>query len=194
MKRIVMGIVMMALFGTAAHAVELKLSAQALERTLAQQLFKDNGRYYMRGKADSACYVYAENPKVSFNADRVVIHVTTHSKLGTALRGTCLGVGLNADADVSVLPEAQGESIGFRDARIDNLSESKELNYFLIPFLSKKLPQEMKINIADQLRAVIATSNTTIGYTLTLDELKVHSMVVSGNALVVDFDGAVSVK
>jgi len=189
-----MGLATMALLGSTAHAVELKLSAQVLERTLAKQLFKDNGRYYMRGNATSPCFVYAENPKVSFKDDRIVIHVTTHSKLGTSIKGTCLGVGLNADADVSVVPEAEGESIGFRDARVDNLSESKEVNYFLIPFLSKKLPQEMKINIADQLRAVIATSDATIGYTLTLDELKVHSMIVSGKALVVDFDGSVSVQ
>jgi hypothetical protein len=194
MKRIVMAFVMMALMGSAAHAVEVKLSAQALERTLSKQLFKDNGRYYMRGNATSACYVFAENPKVSFKDDRIVIHVTTHAKLGTSIKSTCIGVGLNTDADVSVVPEALGESIGFRDARVDSLTESKEVNYFLIPFLSKKLPQEMKINIAEQLRAVIATSNTTIGYTLTLDDLKVHSMVVSGNALVVDFDGNVSVK
>jgi hypothetical protein len=178
-----------------ARAVELKISAQALERTLAKQLFNaEGGRYYIRGKADSPCYVYAEDPKVSFNADRIVVHVKTHSKLGTSIKGTCLGVSLNAEADVSIVPEAEGESIGFRDARVDNLTESKELNYFLIPFLSKKLPQEMKINAADQLRAVISTSTQSIGYEIKLDEMKIHSMMVSGDALVVDFDGSLSVK
>jgi hypothetical protein len=178
-----------------ARAVELKISAQALERTLAKQLFNaEGGRYYIRGKADSACYVYAEDPKVSFNADRIVVHVKTHSKLGTSIKGACLGVTLNAEADVSIVPEALGESIGFRDARVDNLTESKELNYFLLPFLSKKLPQEMKINAADQLRTVISTSTQSIGYEIKLDDMKIHSMMVSGDALVVDFDGSLSVK
>jgi hypothetical protein len=178
-----------------ARAVELKISAQALERTLAKQLFNaEGGRYYIRGKADSACYVYAEDPKVSFNADRIVVHVKTHSKLGTSIKGACLGVSLNAEADVSIVPEALGESIGFRDARVDNLTESKELNYFLLPFLSKKLPQEMKINAADQLRTVISTSTQSIGYEIKLDDMKIHSMMVSGDALVVDFDGSLSVK
>jgi len=142
-------------FGTAAHAIEIKISSQALERTLVKQLFTaEGGRYYIRGKADSPCFVYAEAPKVSFNADRIVIHVKTHAKLGTSIKGACIGVSLNTEADVSVVPEAEGESIGFRDARVENLSESKELNYFLIPFLSKKLPQEMKVNAADQLRGI----------------------------------------
>jgi len=177
-----------------AHAIEIKISSQALERTLVKQLFTgEGGRYYIRGKADSPCFVYAEEPKVSFNADRIVIHVKTHAKLGTSIKGACLGVSINTEADVSVVPEAEGESIGFRDARVENLSESKELNYFLIPFLSKKLPQEMKVNAADQLRQIISTSTQTTGYALTLDEMKIHSMQVSGDSLVVDFDGSLSV-
>jgi len=177
-----------------AHAIEIKISSQALERTLVKQLFTaEGGRYYIRGKADSPCFVYAEEPKVSFVADRIVIHVKTHAKLGTSIKGACLGVSINTEADVSVVPEAEGESIGFRDARVENLSESKELNYFLIPFLSKKLPQEMKVNAADQLRQIISTSTQTTGYALTLDEMKIHSMQVSGDSLVVDFDGSLSV-
>ena len=180
---------------TQARAIEIKVSSQALERTLQKQLFTaDGGRYYIRGKADTPCFVYAEDPKVTFVADRIVIHIKTHAKLGTAIKGSCLGVSLNTEADVSVLPEAQGESIGFRDARIEKLSESKELDYFLVPFLSKKLPQEMKVNAADLLRQLLATSTQTTGYDLTLDEMKIHSMQVTGDTLVVDFDGSLSVR
>ena len=115
-----------ALSPSQAHAIELKISSQALERTLTKQLFTaEGGRYYIRGKADSPCFVYVEDPKVSFKDDRIVIHVKTHAKLGTSLHGSCLGVSLNTEADVSVVPEAQGESIGFRDPRVENLSESK---------------------------------------------------------------------
>jgi hypothetical protein len=182
------------LLTSSARAVELRVSAEALERTLVKQLFTaEGGRYYIRGKADSPCFAYAEDPKVSFDADRVVVHVKAHAKLGTSIRGACLGVSLNTEADVSVIPEAEGESIGFRDARVDHLSESKELNYLLVPFLSKKLPQEMKINAAEQLRTVVSTSKQSIGYELKLDEMKIHSMTVSTDTLVVDFDGIVSV-
>src|SRR5690349_1871625 len=150
----------LALFSASrASALEVKVSAEALERTLKAQLFSGpDGRYYMRGDAHSACYVYAESPHVVFKDDRVVVHVHTHSKLGTGLRSTCLGVGLTADADVSLLPEAEGESIGFRDARIDHLSESRELNFFLVPFLSHKLPAEMKVNAADLIGKLLSES------------------------------------
>src|ERR1700722_10728030 len=118
-----------------ASAIEVRVSAQALERTLQAQLFNGpQGRYYIRGDAASACYVYAESPHVTLVEDRVVVHVHTKAKFGTAVHGACLGVSLTTDADVSLIPEAEEESIGFRDARIERLSQSKELNFVLAPF------------------------------------------------------------
>jgi hypothetical protein len=178
----------------AAHAIEIKVSAHALERTLNAQLFSGpDGKYYFRGNATSPCFAYAQDPKISFKDERIVIHVKTRAKLGTKLGGSCLGVGLTTDADVSVVPDAQGESIGFRDPRVDKLSESNELNFLLIPFLSKKLPQQMKLNAADLIRQLLVKSAEATGYDMKLDHLKIHSMQVSGDALVVDFDGDLSV-
>ncbi len=178
-----------------ARAIEVKVSAQALERTLRTQLFNGpGGRYYMRGDATSACSVYAEDPHVTFRDDRVVVHVRTRAKLGTALHGNCLGLTLNTDADVSFVPEAEGESVGFRDARVERLSESKELNFLLVPFLSHKLPSQMKVNAADLMGKLLSQSAATTGYTLSLETLKLHSMQVDHNALVVDVDAGLSVE
>jgi hypothetical protein len=177
-----------------AHAIEVKVSAQALERTLQTQLFNGpDGRYYMRGDATSACFVYAEKPQVSFKDDRVVVHVHTKAKLGGALHGACVGVSLATDADVSFVPDAEGESVGFRDARIEKASDSKELNFLLVPFLSHKLPSQMKVNAAEIMRKLLGQSVAATGYTLTLDTLKLHSMVVDHDALVVDVDAGLGI-
>ena len=179
----------------AARAIEIKVSAQALERTLNAQLFNGpQGRYYFRGGPQSACFAYAQEPKVSFKDERIIIHVKTQAKLGTSVRGMCLGVDLKTEADVSVIPDAQGESIGFRDPRIEHLSENKELDFLLVPFLSKKLPQQMKLNAAELIRQLLTKSNEATGYEVKLDNLKIHSMQVSGDALVVDFDGDLTVR
>jgi hypothetical protein len=178
-----------------ASAIEVKITAQALERTLKTQLFNGpEGRYYIRGNANSSCYVYADSPRVSFKDDRVVVHVHTRSKLGTSLYGTCVGVGLNTEADVSVIPDAEGETIGFRDARIEHISESRELNFLLVPFLSHKLPQQMKINAADLMRQALSRSVETTGYAFTLTTLKIHSMLVQGEKLVLDADAGMNVN
>src|ERR1700712_1015339 len=95
-----------------ASATEMKISAKALERTLRTQLFNGpEGRYYIRGDARSTCFVYADDPHVSFVQDRIVVHVHTKSKLGAGIRGACVGVSLATEADVSLIPDAEGEAI-----------------------------------------------------------------------------------
>lgn len=183
-----------ALSALPARALEVRISAQALQRTLQAQLFNGpQGRYYMRGNATSACYVYAEQPKVTFKDDRVWVHVRTHARLGTGLKGACLGVSLTTDADVSFVPEAEGSSVGFRDARIERASDSRELNFFLVPFLSRKLPTQMTVDIAGTTGKLLSQSVASTGYALTLNSLKLHSMTVDHNSLVVDLDAALSV-
>jgi hypothetical protein len=177
-----------------ASAIEVRISSQALERTLRAQLFNSpEGRYYMRGSVKSACYVYADSPRVSFVKDRVVVHVHTRAKLGTSIAGACIGVSLDTNADVSMIPDAREETIGFRDARIERLSESRELNFLLVPFLDRKLPDQMKVNAADLMRQLLSRSIETTGYAFSLTSLKLHSMVVEGNKLVLDADAGLNV-
>jgi hypothetical protein len=183
-----------------AAATEVRVTAPALERTLKGQLFTVPGpsgqpeRYYLKGSATSACAAYAEDPHVSFRDDRIVVHLRTHSKLGTSIHGTCVGISLNTETEVSFIPVAEGESIGFRDAKIDHLSDNKELNFLLEPFLSKKLPAEMKMNAAAVLRTLLVHAPDQTGYKLTLTELKLHSMQVDGQELVADLDAKIRVE
>lgn len=199
MRRVSISLLLVtALFFTAttgARAIEVKVSANALERTLRAQLFNGpDGRYYLRGSRLSSCYVYADSPHVTFTGDRIVVHVHTRSRLGASVLGACVGLSLSTNADVSLVPEGEGESIGFRDARIERLSESRELNFLLVPFLSGKLPAQMKVNAAELMRQLLTRSTETTGYTLTLDSLKMHSMLVQGDALVVDVDAGMNVN
>lgn len=178
-----------------AHAVEMRVSRDAIERTLKQQLFGGpDGRYYLKGNNHSGCFTYAEDPKLTFVQDRIVVRVKTHSLLGAALHGACLGVPVSIPAEVSLAPNAEGETIGFRDARLDRVSDQRELNFLLSPFLSHQVPSSMKVNAADLLRKALADSTVTAGFKVTLDRLKIHSVIIDGDSLVVDVDGDLSVK
>jgi hypothetical protein len=189
----------LAVLPLAGRAVELKVSRAALDRTLKQQLFSGpDGRYYLKGDARSACSVYAYEPELSFVADRIVVKVKTRARLGKSMAGKCLGVSLAPMAEVSMVPDAEGETIGFRDARVERVSDSKELNFLLMPFLSHQIPSSMKVNAAEVMRKALEGSTLTTGYKLSLDRLKIHSMVINtglaGDWLVVDVDGDLSVK
>jgi hypothetical protein len=176
-------------------AVELKISRDAIERTLKQQLFNGpDGRYYLKGNPKSACPIYAENPELSFADDRIVVKVKTHARLGKSVGGACLGLTLVLPAEVSLAPNGENETIGFRDARLDHVSDHQELNFVLTPFLSHQIPSAMKVNAADLLRKALEGSTASSGYKVTLVKLKIHSVEIEGDALVVDADGGLSVK
>lgn len=176
-------------------AVELTISRDALERTLKQQLFSGpQGVYYLKGDVQAPCSITAENPRLAFEQDRIVVRMKTHARIGKTVGGACLGMALTFPAEVSLAPDAEGESIGFRDARLDKISDQKEVNFVLTPFLRRDVPASMKVNAADLLRKALEGSTASSGYKVTLDRLKIHSIVIQGDALVVDVDGDISVK
>jgi hypothetical protein len=189
------GLLLLACAAVRADAVELTVTRAALERTLKQQLFSGpDGRYYLKGNAQSGCYTYAQDPQLSFEQDRIVVRMKTVARLGQRMGGACLGISLATPAEVSLAPDAQGEAIGFRDAQVDRVSDQKELNFLLMPFLRHQIPSSMKVNAADLLRKALAGSTATSGYAVSLNRLKIHSIVIQGDALVVDADGDLSVK
>jgi hypothetical protein len=193
--RILAAALILAAAAAQAGAVELKVSRDALERTLRQQLFSGpDGRYYLKGNAQSACYVYAEDPKLKFVEDRIVVQLKTHAKLGQKVAGACIGIALSLPAEVSLAPDGEGETVGFRDARVDKVSDHQELNFVLTPFLSHQVPSGMKVNAADLLRKALENSTATSGYKVSLERLKIHSVQIDGDNLVVDMDADLSVK
>jgi hypothetical protein len=189
------GLFLMSLGTGLCSAVELKVSRDALQRTLKEQLFNGpNGRYYLKGSEQTACSIYADDPQLSFVQDRILVRLKTHARIGTSVRGTCIGIALSPTSEVSVAPEGDGETLGFHDARVEKISQQREMNFVLSPFLSHKIPSSMKVNAADLLRKALEGSTATSGYKVSLERLKIHSIRIQGDAVVVDVDGDLSVK
>jgi hypothetical protein len=111
------GVWLLVLCGPELRALDLKVGAQPLQHALVKQLFSAaDGRYYLRGNRTSACYLYAQNPQLHFGGDRIYLDLHLSGKLGGSFAGECLGFSWAGDAEVSMLPQAQGSMIGFTDA------------------------------------------------------------------------------
>jgi hypothetical protein len=195
-RRILLASLLLALgLSRSAHAVELKVNRGAIDRTLKQQLFGGpDGRFYLKGDAKSPCYAYVDDPQVLFGPDRILVQLKTHAKLGKAFGSSCFGITLNLPTVVSLAPDAEGEVVGFRDAKLDKITDQKELNFILAPFLSRQVPSSMKVNAADLLRKSLAGSTANSGYKISLDRLKIQNIHIEGENLVVDGDGDISVQ
>jgi hypothetical protein len=170
-------------------AGDFKVSSGALERTLRARLFNTpDQRYYLRGDARSACNLYAEDPHLSFSGDRILVRVHTAGRVGKQIAGRCVGFPVSMNTVISLAPTAEGETIGVTDARMDRLSDSAEVNFILTPFLSHKLPSNIKINAATVLREILTKSTETSGYPLTLEKLDLRQVHVNDKFLIVTYD------
>ena len=123
-----------------------------------------------------------------------MVKIKTHARLGQSVHGACLGISLAPTSEVSLEPYGEGETIGFRDAQMIKVSDRRELNFLLSPFLSHQVPSSMKVNAAELLKKALEGSTATSGYKVSLDKLKIHSVQIQGDDLVVDADGDISVK
>jgi len=188
-------LLILALGAVSSQAVELKISRDVVQKTLKQQLFSGpDGRYYLKGSAQTPCYVYAEDAQLSFAGDRVVVNLKTHSKLGKTWGNSCLGLTLSNVPAVSLAPFGAGEMLGFRDAKLDKIVDQKELNFFLTPFLSHQLPSNMQVNAADLLRRALVGSTAATGFKISLNKLEIRSMRIVGNDIIIEADGDIDVK
>jgi len=151
-------------------------------------------RYHLKGNAHSACAAYADDAELSFAQDRITVPGKTHARLRKAVHGACLGISLEPTSEVSLEPYGEGETIGLRNAEVIRVSDQRELNFLLAPFLSHQVPSSMKVNAAELLRKVPEGSTASSGYKVSLDRLKIHQVLIQADDLIVDADRDISVK
>jgi hypothetical protein len=135
------GILLLCAGAAECRAVELRVSREALERTLKQQIFSgQGGRFYLKGSPQTGCSVYAEDDDLRFVQDRIVVRVKTRARMGKSMCGTCIGISLSPTAEVPLAPFGEGEAIGFGDAQLLKLSDQRELNFLPTRFISHQVP------------------------------------------------------
>ena len=102
-----------------ARAVELHLQFGALERMLADQLFTQEGRRYVRGSKTARCnFAYLESPRVQSSAGRLVIHARFTGRSAANLLGQCVGLGDAFDLTITAAPQYRDGNIGLREVRV----------------------------------------------------------------------------
>jgi hypothetical protein len=100
---------------SAAHAVEIRIQFGALERMLAEQVFTQEGRRYVRGdKTDKCNFAYLEKPQVRGDDDghlRMRARFTGRSALNFIGR---VGMGDAFDAVITAVPVYRAVRSGCR--------------------------------------------------------------------------------
>ena len=167
---------------TPANGAEIVLEQSAVQKLVAESLFKDNGRYYIQR---GACSAYLDSPTVTLTGGRVVIRSRLNARVGMDFGDSCAGVDLVSWTTVSGEPSAQATSVRLANIRIEEVGDANTrivLNSGLVP----TLPGALELDVLKAVRSMLQGASGQLQVEVLV--LDIESVRVADNKLSVRFD------
>jgi len=191
MKRIAVALF---LLSSIASATEIHLSFGVLERLLAQQVFTDDGRKYVRGSKTARCnFAYLEHPKIWGKDGRLSIKARFTGKSAFDVMGRCVGAGDAFDLTVTGVPYYSNGNVSFKDIAIETDRDGFYIRRVRAA-LRDTLSKEFKYNIASDAKRLMEQQDPGQPYQRKLAKFDVSQIQVSGDALVLFVDFVLAVQ
>jgi hypothetical protein len=182
------------MLATPGFPADLEIRYSALDRIIAEQMFTQDGRRYVKGnRADKCQYAYLEAPKLS--ATDVVLRVTARFSGRSALDvfGHCVGMGDSFNLTISAVPVPRSGGIGFRDTQVTTAKDSYYIRKVRAA-LMQTFDKDFKIEIRDQAKRLLEQPRGDGAYQQELKDLDLSAIRVTAEALVLVVDFKLVVK
>ena len=174
----------------AAAESEITIHNTALERMLIDQLFVDQGRYFLM--RHSPCqFAFLKSPTVAMARGRVMIKTRLIGQLAMAVSDGCAGTRDAFDVAISGRPFFSGEKLGLTDIRIDNVS-NEMYRILLQQFLDLTLRKALEINLRQGLQQMISEQEAS--YEVIVDKLAVTNLIAENNQIHANLTFALSAR
>ena len=172
-----------------ARAVELHIQFGALERMLAQQVFTQEGRRYVRGDKTQRCnFAYLEAPKIEGDAGRLRIRAKFTGRSSLNVLGQCVGPGDAFVVVVTARPQYRDGRLRLQD--VAATSDGKTGFYIrrVCTGLQTSLEKDFQYPLEAEAKRLLEEGGREVrGF-------KVPDVRVSGDALVLVIDFELRVK
>lgn len=175
-------IVALIVFAADACGAEIVLEHSAVDKSLAQTMFKNAGRFDLM---TGACYAYLEHPSVELKEGRIRIRSHLMSRLGVESGGACIGVGLATWTVVSGRPVARGGVVRLEDLRVDNVDDDTA-RMVLESGLLPALPRVIELDVMTAVREMLRDSGGQ--FQATVDSFQIDSVSAADDKLSVRFN------
>ena len=184
----------LALWPALARATEIRLSFAVLERLLAQQLFTEDGRKYVKGSKTARCnFAYLEHPKIWGKDGRLSIKARFTGKAAIDVMGRCIGTGDAFDLTVTGVPYFSGGNVAFKEIAIETSSDGFYIRRVRAA-LQDTLSKEFKYSLAADAKRLMEQQDPGQPYQRKLVKFDVSFIQVANDALVVGVDFVLGVQ
>ena len=177
-----------------AHAgVELRIYYSALQRILAEQMFTQDGRRYVRGAPETKCnYAYLEHPDLHGEAGgRLNVRAKFSGRSALGLFGRCVGLGDSFDVSITALAYFDKGAIRFKDVVVDSKKDSFYIRRVRAA-LASTLRSQFAYKVADDAKKILEEKHGN--YTQELSGFQVSAIRATGEALVLTLEFTLAVK
>jgi hypothetical protein len=173
-------------------AADIELRFDALERIIAEQVFTQDGRKYVRGTPSTRCqFAYLEAPRIG--ADTVdnprLLRVSARFSGRTAfdLLGGCIGLGDSFDLTIVAAPVVRDGAMRFKDVKVATTRDSYYIRRVRAALI-QSFAKDVKIDVKDQARKILEQTREGASYKAEMASFNLTEIRVTRDSLVLVID------
>ena len=185
----------MALAALNAGAVDVHLQFSALERMLAQQVFTQEGRRYVKGSAKTRCnFAYLEHPQFQGKDGRLVIRARFSGRSSLNMFGQCVGLGDAFTVVVTATPVFEKGNVALTGVTVTSDGKTGFYIRRVCAALSSSLAHDFHYPLAAEAQRALEDPGVQPDYRRELRQFRVPEIRVTNDALVLVVDFELTVK
>jgi hypothetical protein len=184
--------------GIPAWSAELELRYGAIERLIADQLFSQEGRLYVRGSKTTKCkFAYLESPKVGAIDGRLRVSARFSGRTALDMFGGCMGLGDSFEFTLLATPIVKSGALVLKDVNVSTPRDSYYIRR-VRQALTASFAHDFKIEMQDRARRLLeqtpAQTSATPLYRQELASFDLRDVRVQPDGLVLVMDFRLVVK
>ena len=198
MTRFRVCVLLMLLSRAPAFCAELELRYAAIERVIADQLFSQEGRLYVRGNKATKCkFAYLESPHVGALDGRLRVTARFSGRTALDMFGGCVGLGDSFDFTLIAVPAVKNGALAFNEVNVSTPRDSFYIRR-VRQALTSSFSRDFKIEVRDQARRLLeqgpASGSAKPLYQEELASFDLRDVRVQSDAVVLVMDFRLVVK
>jgi len=167
-----------------AFPADIELRFDTLERIIAEQVFTQDGRKYVRGTPATRCqFAYLEKPRIGAENGLLRVGARFSGRTAFDVLGGCIGLGDSFDLTIVAAPIVRSGAIGFKDVRVSTTKDSYYIRR-VRSALMQAFSKDVKIDVKDQARKILEQTREGASYKAELASFDLNEVRVTPDALV----------
>lgn len=145
-------------------AADIELKFDALERIIAEQVFTQDGREYVRGTPATKCqFAYLEAPAIGSDNGLLRVRARFSGRTAFDVFGGCVGLGDSFDLTIFAAPMVHNGAMGFKDVKVTTTKNSYYVRR-VRDALTHSFAKDVRIDVKDQARKILEQTHEGASY------------------------------